>query len=156
KACVKALAHKEDPDILWSAVPAVARCARDNAEAVAALKKLARFLMNPPAKLYEEAPNYEPDVHDEPLLRARCILEMTLIALARPGDADGKKELEKLLAEEPADVSDAPRAGRRGFRRTPLASKGTFGTLHAPALVLLVETLPSLGDNGRKRLETVA
>jgi HEAT repeat protein len=153
--CVKALAHTSDPDLLWAAIPAVARAQHDKPkDAISALRTLAKFLATAPDGTFDENAPLQADVPDPPGTKAMVLLEMAIIALARLGDEPAKKDLWKLLNDD-ADAPQ-PRNRRAAAHQMPVASKGTFGALHVPTLVLLMETLPSLGDQGRKRLETIA
>ncbi len=152
---VRALGHTDDPDLLWAAIPAVARSKHEKPkEAINALKTIARFLADPPEGTFEQGSMLQADVPDAPLCKATCLLEMAIIALARLGDEPAKKDLWKLLDGDAPEI--VPRNRRAAAHQSPVASKGTFGMLHVPSLVLLLETLPLLGDNGRKHLETIA
>src|SRR5581483_2052934 len=115
----------------------------------------ARWLVDAPEGTFEQGSALLADVPDTPLLKVTCLLEMAIVALAKLGDEPAKKDLWKLLDGEAPEV--VPRKKRRpGAAQAPVASKGTFGSLHVPCLVLLVETLPSLGEPGKKRLLTIA
>ncbi len=153
--CVKALSKLDDPDVLWAAIPAVGRAQHEKPkDAITALRACAHFLSDPPAGTYDQLAQLQPDVPDAPLLKATCLLEMAIVALARLGDEPANKDLWKLLDDEPVNI--IPRNRRAAAHQAPVASKETFGGLHVPCLVLLLETLPTLGEKGAARLEMIA
>jgi HEAT repeat protein len=153
--CVKALSRTDDPDVLWAAIPAVGRAQHEKPkDAITALRACARFLADAPGGTYEQPAQLQADVPDPPLLKATCLLEMALIALAKLGDDQARKDLWKLLDDEPSNA--IPRSRRAAAHQAPVASKETFGALHVPCLVLLLETLPTLGEKGAARLEMIA
>lgn len=137
---------RNDPDVLWVALPALGRLRSD--DAVKFLKEIRSDADRNTKSWDEEENNSRPDRPDVAGTKGQVIYQMALLALgmcdrAKNGDA------------KPEYVSAVLKAARAEAKPDPRIpdSLYTIGNFHPPALMLLMDALPSLGRDGMDFLE---
>lgn len=149
--------HQKDSDVLWAAVPALARMAPDRKDVKDFLASLRKRIEDGwPDVFGDENAKMRPDAPDPPGTRAVVIWQMTLLAQARMGDKDALDEVHKVIKQGPEFVKKDPNP-RVPVRR---AQPSILDQFLVPTRYLLLETLAKAGGRGhdvlRELVETDA
>lgn len=150
--------NPDDWDLIVAATVALARTARpkEDAEAIATLRKLEQSLRGPEPRFREMKLVDRPaaDIPDIPEVKNRMLLELATCALAKLGDKEGRARLGQILEGKYEDpkrpVGHANASGPERQSQCD-ALKWVCPSTHE----ILVDTLGTLGPEGAARLKQI-
>lgn len=142
--------NRDNPDFLWSAIPALARLRSGDKKVVDLLKDIRKDLEGNLTK-FDQQPTLPPDRPDPPGTKGTILVHMTILALANMGDQGAIDELLKLL-EPPPPPAGAPnqRAGR-----VQNITSHILSSFKPPLYYLVMDVLPNIGEKGMEKLKAL-